>query len=160
MMSTLRVRLRHCMIAVGIGTLAFTAGAATTWHFSPTGCVAEDATSFGRLRYAAAKIWSTGGTANVVCPVNAPSSSAVSTTNASLAYMDTGSSSLSCTHYWTTSSGLEYWSWGFSSTGSSSEPRWFQVYAGPELQNLAKTWRCTLPNSASVFITGSDYTNF
>lgn len=160
-----RICLNSVLVAIGATLVPLAANAGFGlggWKFSPTDCHAEDSTSLSRITYSAGKLRSSAaaGTANVVCPVAWESNGAIETTSAALSYIDTGSSNLSCTHYWTTSSGNELWSWGFTSSGSSSEPQWFQVDEGPTSQGSRRTWRCTLPASTLVAITGGDFINF
>src|SRR5690242_412557 len=95
-----------------IGVLAFAVSAsAATFNFSVGTCVAEDSTSLSRIRYTAGRIWSTGGSANVICPLSAHASDTEHTTFATMRYVDNSNNDISCTYYWTDFSGDEVWSW-------------------------------------------------
>jgi len=147
-------------LGVGISVLAFCgiSSALTRWRFPPATCIPEDSTSLSRIRYSAARLWSTGGTSNVACPIIAPWVTSQASTDTDVLYIDNSSSTnLSCTHYWIDSEGDEAWSWGFTSSGNSTDLNSFHVSSDNEFQSAAKTWRCTLPNSSNVFITNISY---
>jgi hypothetical protein len=154
-----KTRLRITAAIVGCGISAFALVASAEMYYPASACHAESPTSLDRLDYNSGSVYngSSSGDASVVCPISYDSTTNAPSTD--LWYVDNSSATyLTCTHNWNEFDGDPYWSWTLDSSGLSSSlsARKFEI-DDPETTVYFKNWRCTLPTSSSVKVTGYYY---
>jgi hypothetical protein len=152
-----KARLRITAAIVGCGISAFALVASAEMYYPAGACHGESPTSLDRLNYNSGSVYngSTSGNASVICPISYDSTSNGTTTQ--LWYVDNSSATnLTCTHNWNEFDGDPYWSWTYDSSGFSADVKKFEV-VDAETNIYFKNWRCALPTSSSVKVTGYYY---
>jgi hypothetical protein len=142
------------MLVLAASVIAPTASA--TDHYPAGACFAEGDASLAKIAYNTGRVWNAStGNVYVMCPITSHFSSTDPDTY--MGYVDNSSSqNVTCTHAWMGWDGAQVWSWTFTSSGASSAQTGFQVNDSSHIFWF-KNWRCTLPGSSSVYLTGYDY---
>lgn len=154
----LRLRIRVVLVTCATSALAATASASMGYgtHYAAGFCFAEDSSSLDKINYESGIVNNnaSSGNVNIMCPI---SIGQYWTPTSWLSYVDdSGTKNLTCVHNWTDDEGDLFFTKSFTSSGSSSASKRFYV-THENSGAFRKNWRCTLPPSTNVFISGYYY---